>query len=127
MTLYINGRRINPIVQILVSALLIAAAIGLGILLLPLIGGILLFILICIAGLALYGVYWRWRYGDPLKTLRDRMRAQEEAQDRAAEGFQRETASSSMKPGDKAPAGIRRTTVVEDAVVVEEIKRRPPQ
>ena len=46
MALYINGRPVNPIVQFLGTALVIAAVIGLGILLLPLIGGILVFLLL---------------------------------------------------------------------------------
>ena len=73
MALYINGRPVNPIVQFLVSAVVLAAVVGIGILLLPVIGGILLFVLICVAALALYGVYWRWRHGDPLENLRKRM------------------------------------------------------
>ena len=94
--------------------------------LLPVIGGILLFVLICVAALALYGVYWRWRHGDPLENLRKRMqeemRAQEDAEDRVAEARAPE---EGLKPGDKAQTGVKRTTVVEDAVVVEEIKRIP--
>ena len=126
MALYINGRPVNPIVQFLVSAVVLAAVVGIGILLLPVIGGILLFVLICVAALALYGVYWRWRHGDPLENLRKRMqeemRAQEDAEDRVAEARAPE---EGLKPGDKAQAGVKRTTVVEDAVVVEEIKRIP--
>ena len=126
MALYINGRPVNPIVQFLVSAVVLAAVVGIGILLLPVIGGILLFVLICVAALALYGVYWRWRHGDPLENLRKRMqeemRAQEDAEDRVAEARAPE---EGLKPGDEAQAGVKRTTVVEDAVVVEEIKRIP--
>ena len=73
MALYINGRPVNPIVQFLGTALVIAAVIGLGILLLPLIGGILVFLLLCFVGLALYGWYWRWRHGDPVEALKRRM------------------------------------------------------
>ena len=117
MALYINGRPVNPIVQFLVSAVVLAAVVGIG---------ILLFVLICVAALALYGVYWRWRHGDPLENLRKRMqeemRAQEDAEDRVAEARAPE---EGLKPGDKAQAGVKRTTVVEDAVVVEEIKRIP--
>lgn len=40
MALYINGRPVNPIVTFLVSAVVIAGIIGLGILLLPVIGGL---------------------------------------------------------------------------------------
>ena len=38
MALYINGRPVNPIVTFLVSAVVIAGIIGLGVLLLPVIG-----------------------------------------------------------------------------------------
>ncbi len=127
MALYINGRSVNPIVQFIVTALVAAGMIGLGILLLPFIGGILLFLLICFLGLIAYGWYWRWRHGDPLDALRRRMaqqmRGEEEAEDRAAAAAEERT--SSMRPGDRARAGVRRTVVVEDAEVVEEIRRRP--
>ena len=36
-----------------------------------------------------------------------------------------EEKTTGMRPGDRAKTGVRRTTVVEDAVVVEEIRRRP--
>ncbi len=129
MALYINGRSVNPIVQFLVTALVVAGMIGLGILLLPFIGGILLFLLICFLGLVAYGWYWRWRHGDPLEALRRRMaqqmRGEEEAEDRAAAAAAAEERTTGMRPGDRARAGVRRTVVVEDAEVVEEIRRRP--
>ncbi len=128
MALYINGRSVNPIVQFLVTALVAAGMIGLGILLLPFIGGILLFLLICFLGLIAYGWYWRWRHGDPLEALRrkmtQQMRGEEDAEDRAAEAAMEEK-TTGMRPGDRARAGVRRTVVVEDAEVVEEIRRRP--
>ena len=128
MALYINGRPVNPIVQLLGTALVIAAVIGLGILLLPLIGGILVFLLLCFVGLALYGWYWRWRHGDPLEALKRRMaremRGEEDREDAAYEA-RAEDKTTGMRPGDRAKTGVRRTTVVEDAVVVEEIRRRP--
>lgn len=125
MALYINGRPVNPIVQFLVTAGIVVGLIALGVLLLPLIGGILLLLLFCFAGLALYGWYWKWRHGDPVEALRRkmaaRMRGEEDAQDRAQEEEQK----AGMRPGERARTGVRRTTVVEDAVVVEEIRRRP--
>lgn len=128
MALYINGRPVNPIVQFLGTALVIAAVIGLGILLLPLIGGILVFLLLCFVGLALYGWYWRWRHGDPVEALKRRMaremRGEEDREDAAYEA-RAEEKTTGMRPGDRAKTGVRRTTVVEDAVVVEEIRRRP--
>lgn len=128
MALYINGRPVHPIVQFLVTALVVAALVGLGLLLLPLIGGILVVLLVVFAGFLLYGCYWRWKHGDPLDELRRRMaqqmRAAEDAEDRAAEGETEEPRTSGLRPGERARTGVRRTTVVEDAVVVEEIKRR---
>ena len=100
--LYINGRPIHPLISFLVSVAAVAAVIGLGILLLPIIGGIMIFVLFCVAAIAAYGFYYRWRYGDPFK------RAQEE-----------------MLRGE-AKTGIRRTTIIEDAVVVQEVRRRGP-
>ena len=86
MALYINGRPVNPIVTFLVSAVVIAGIIGLGILLLPVIGGLFVIALLIVAGIALYGAYCRWRYGDPFtqmqkqaeEMLRRRARPQEE-------------------------------------------------
>ncbi len=128
MALYINGRSVNPIVQFIVTALVAAGMVGLGILLLPFIGGILLFLLLCFLGLIAYGWYWRWRHGDPIDALRrkmaQQMRGEEDAADRAAEAAMEEK-TTGMRPGDRARAGVRRTVVVEDAEVVEEIRRRP--
>ena len=62
MALYINGRPVNPIVTFLASAVVIAGIIGLGILLLPVIGGLFVIALLIVAGIALYGAYCRWRY-----------------------------------------------------------------
>ena len=91
MALYINGRPVNPIVTFLVSAAVIAGIIGLGILLLPVIGGIFLLVLLLIAGVAVYGMYCRWRYGDPFARMQKqaeemlrRRAASEEAEVRQA-------------------------------------------
>ena len=69
MALYINGRPVNPIVTFLASAVVIAGIIGLGILLLPVIGGLFVIALLIVAGIALYGAYCRWRYGDPFAQM----------------------------------------------------------
>ena len=71
--LYINGRPIHPLVSFVASVTVIAAMIGLGVLLLPVIGGIMIFVLLCVAALALYGLYYRWRYGDPFKRAQEQM------------------------------------------------------
>lgn len=126
MALYINGRPVNPIVTFLASAVVIAGIIGLGILLLPVIGGLFVIALLIVAGIALYGAYCRWRYGDPFaqmqkqaeEILRRRARPQEEQP-------QQQTAQDEpdLKAGT-ARTGIKRVTVVEDAVVVEEIRHK---
>lgn len=125
MALYINGRPVNPIVTFLVSAAVITGIIGLGILLLPVIGGIFLLVLLLIAGVAVYGMYCRWRYGDPFARMQKqaeemlrRRTASEEAEVRQASSEKED-----LKAGT-ARTGIKRTTTVEDAVVVEEIRRR---
>ena len=48
MALYINGRPVNPIVTFLASAVVIAGIIGLGILLLPVIGGLFVIALLIV-------------------------------------------------------------------------------
>ena len=124
--LYINGRPIHPLISFLVSVAAVAAFIGLGILLLPIIGGIMIFVLFCVAAIAAYGAYYRWRYGDPFaqmqkqaeEMLRRRARPQEEQP-------QQQTVQDEpdLKAGT-ARTGIKRVTVVEDAVVVEEIRHK---
>ena len=115
MALYINGRPVNPIVTFLV-AVVIAGIIGLGILLLPVIGGLFVIALLIVAGIALYGAYCRWRYGDPFtqmqkqaeEMLRRRARPQEEQP-------QQQTVQDEpdLKTGT-ARTGIKRVTVVEE-------------
>lgn len=130
--LYINGRPIHPIVSFVASVAVIAAMIGLGILLLPVIGGIVIFVLFCVAALALYGLYYRWRYGDPFKRAQEEMlrRMQGAAsgetfrEDSGAEARAETTSGEPVVRKGEARTGVRRTTVIEDAVVVEEIRRR---
>ena len=128
---YINGRPIHPLVSFLVSVAVIPGMIGLGVLLLPVIGGIFLFVLLCVAAIALYGVYYRWRYGDPFKRAQDEMlrRMQAAAGGAAFEEHARQNPESTPEaepavPKGEARTGVRRTTVIEDAVVVEEVRRR---
>lgn len=126
MALYINGRPVNPIVTFLISAVVLACIVGLGILLLPVIGGLFVLALIAVGCIALYGVYCRWRYGDPFV----RMQKQAEAvfSQRAAARTQTESEQSANESGEvkqgQARTGIKRTTTIEDAVVVEEIHRK---
>lgn len=128
MAIYLNGRPVNPIVSFLVSAAVLAGVIGLGILLLPLVGGILLFILFAGVAIACYGAYYRWRYGDPFK------RMQEEAvkeMNRRAQGQYADEPRADGPSVDDMPlkkgevrTGVRRTTTVQDVTVVEEIRHR---
>lgn len=127
MGLYINGRPVNPLISILVTALVLAGVIGLALLLLPLIGGVLLFILICGLAVAAYGVYYRWRYGDPLKAMQQ---AAEQELKRRAQAQQTGGAMPEQNTPlrkDEVRTGVRRTTTVEDVTIVEEVRRRGPQ
>lgn len=126
MAVYINGRSINPIVSFLVTAVVVAGLIGLGILLLPFIGGVLLFILLLGLGVVGYGAYYRWRYGDPLKRMQEE--AVKEMQRRAqgqtrADGPTVDESETTLKKG-QVRTGVRRISTVEDVTVVEEIRRR---
>lgn len=125
--LYINGRPIHPLISFLVSVAAVAAFIGLGILLLPIIGGIMIFVLFCVAAIAAYGAYYRWRYGDPFKRAHEEMIKRMQQAAGGAANSRQSTARPSEEPEvprGEAKTGIRRTTVIEDAVVVEEIRRR---
>ncbi len=126
MAVFINGRPINPIVSFLVTAAVAAGLIGLGILLLPFIGGVLLFILLLGLGVVCYGAYYRWRYGDPLKRMQEA--AVKEMQRRAqgqtrADGPTVDESDATLKKG-QVRTGVRRISTVEDVTVVEEIRRR---
>ena len=118
MALYINGRPVNPIVTFLASAVVIAGIIGLGILLLPVIGGLFVIALLIVAGIALYGDPFAQMQKQAEEILRRRARPQEEQP-------QQQTVQDEpdLKAGT-ARTGIKRVTVVEDAVVVEEIRHK---
>ena len=126
--IFINGRGINPLVTIAV----IAVVIFLGILLLPIIGGLFLVFLAVVVGLSLYGIYWRWRHGDPLKRMQEDLDAQmkqaqefEEQVERESEKEQPFNSRERQTPqGKRARVGIKRVTEVEDAVIVDEVSRR---
>ena len=117
---------VNPIVTFLVSAVILAGFVGLGILLLPVIGGLFLIALIAIGCIALYGMYCRWRYGDPFVRMQKQA---EEALRRRANSRDQDAARQEVPESDdlrsgEARTGIKRTTVIEDAIVVEEIRRK---
>lgn len=128
MALYINGRPVNPIVTFLVSVVFLAGVVGLGILLLPVIGGLFLALLLFIGCIALYGMYCRWRYGDPFaqmqKQAEEILRRRSAVREQAARGSQGgEPQDEGMREGE-ARTGVKRVTTIEDAVVVEEIHRK---
>lgn len=127
--LYINGRPVNPLMSSLMSALVLAGMVLLGVLLLPVIGGILLFVLLLGLAVVLYGVYWRWRHGDPLKkmqqdamqAMQSRAWASESCAESAADAVRQ---TDEAMRGNEVRTGVRRTTTIEDVEVVEEIRRR---
>ena len=124
--IFINGRGVNPLVTIAA----IAVIVFLGILLLPIIGGLFLVFLAVVVGLSLYGIYWRWRHGDPFKRMQDELNAQmQQAREFEEQAERSEEAPFNAKErqtpqGKRARVGIKRVTEVEDAVIVDEISRR---
>lgn len=122
MALYINGRPVNPIVTFLVSAVVLAGVVGLGILLLPVIGGLFVIALIAVGGIALYGAYCRWRYGDPFARMQKQ--AEEILRRRASVQTEENQQRNAQEAEGTARTGVKRTTTIEDAVVVEEIRRK---
>ncbi len=122
MPIYVNGRPVNPIVSLLASAAVIALMVALGIFLLPLIGGLFLFGIFVLLAFALYGVYWRWRHGDPIDNLRKQMQQAEAAMNGQAQAYG-QAESRAERNADVQSVGVRRTVVVEDAEVVQEIDR----
>ncbi len=113
--IYINGRGVSPLATILVIALCVV----LGVLLLPVIGGLFLFFLIFVLGVALYGIYWRWRHGDPIKRMQEELAARMNGETETREEVFKETPKE--KRSNQARVGVKRVTEVEDAVIVEEI------
>lgn len=122
MALYINGKRVNPIVSFLSTVAVVALLIGAFVFLLPLIGGLIVVALLAVLGLIGYGVYYRWRHGDPLENLRKKMA--EQAQREAYGSMNSHTASQKESQREFDKNGVRRRTEIEDAVVIEEVQRR---
>ena len=85
-----------------------------------------------IAGLSLYGIYWRWRHGDPFTRMQEEIKAQMKQAERFEEQAERESQEQSpfdvrerqTPQGKRARVGVKRVTEVEDAVIVDEISRR---
>lgn len=124
MPLYINGREPNPIVQVVCGILVLAGAVGLFVLLLPVLGFIALLLVAFVAALLLYGLYVRWRYGSLAAYLAARMQRDAAHFEQAAQAEERADVFGDVGP-DRARTGVKRTTVISDAEVVEEIRRRP--
>ncbi|MBO5659172.1 MAG: hypothetical protein J6S08_07080 [Duodenibacillus sp.] len=123
MALYINGKRVNPIVSILSTVAFVAMLVAAFVFLLPLIGGLIVVALLAILGLIGYGFYYRWRHGDPLENLRKKMA--EQAQQEAYGSMNARPSTQKETPREFEKSGVRRKTEVEDAVVVDEVRRRP--
>ena len=123
MALYINGKRVNPIVSFLSTVAFVVLLVVAFVFLLPLIGGLIVVALLAILGLVGYGFYYRWRHGDPLENLRKKMA--EQAQQEAYGSMNARSATQKEAPREFEKSGVRRKTEVEDAVVVEEVRRRP--
>ena len=102
--IFINGRGINPLVTIAAIALIIF----IGILLLPIIGGLFLVFLAVIAGLSLYGIYWRWRHGDPFTRMQEEIKAQMKQAERFEEQAERESQEQSRARRRQARHGSGR-------------------
>ncbi len=112
--IYINGRGVSPFATILVIALCVL----LGVFLLPVIGGLLLAFLIFVLCVALYGIYWRWRHGDPIKRMQEELAARMKGEKMREEPFKE---PAKEKRANQTRVGVKRVTEVEDAVIVEEI------
>jgi len=112
--IYINGRGVSPFATILVIALCVL----LGVLLLPVIGGLFLAFLLFILCAALYGIYWRWRHGDPIKRMQEELAARMKGEQRREDPVKE---PAKEKRANQTRVGVKRVTEVEDAVIVEEI------
>ena len=118
-----NPQPQNPFLRLLISIGVLAAVIGLGVLLLPVIGAIALIILGVIAFLVVAGLIYRWIYGNPLERMYQRqngMRVNPTSEPDTEPV--RESEEAHMRQGRRMRFRSREQTV-EDAIVVEEKKR----
>lgn len=125
MGLYINGKRVNPIVSFLSTVAFFALGAAAFIFFLPFLGGLLVIALLAVLGLIGYGVYYRWRYGDPIDNLRKKMAQQAQQNPFDAMHAREQEVAQEQATADMEKTGVRRRTRIEDAVVVEEIQRTP--
>ena len=118
-----NPQPQNPFLRLLISVGVLAAVIGLGVLLLPVIGAIALIILGVIAFLVVAGLIYRWIYWNPLERMYQRQNGMRvNPTSRPDTEPVRESAEAHMRQGRRMRFRSREQTV-EDAVVVEEKKR----
>lgn len=120
MAVYINGRAVNPIASFVVSVLAVAVTVGLVILLLPIIGGILLLALVAVVALMAYGAYYRWKNADAIRQMQQNINAAFGGAGMSEEP--QEAAKREFRTAVKTKTGVKRTSTVDDAVVVEEIR-----
>ena len=116
----------NPLVRFLISAAIIAAVVGLGILLLPVFGFFAMLALGLIAVVVIGGLIYRWIYGSPLDNSYRRQRQQWQGMrvnpDQRPDTEPVREAREGQTPGRKMKFRSREQTV-EDAIVVQERKR----
>ena len=118
-----NPQPQNPLLRFLVSIGVLAAVIGLGVLLLPVIGAITLIILGVIAVLVIGGLIYRWINGNPLDNLYQRQQGMRINPDVRpdSEPVRERKQEEGMRARHMRFRSQRQS--VEDAVIVEERKR----
>ncbi len=118
-----NPQPQNPLLRFLVSIGVLAAVIGLGVLLLPVIGAITLIILGVIAVLVIGGLIYRWINGNPLDNLYQRQQGMRINPDVRpdSEPVREQKQEEGMRARHMRFRSQRQS--VEDAVIVEERKR----
>lgn len=118
-----NPQPQNPLFRFLVSVGVLAVVIGLGVLLLPVIGVIALVILGIIAFLVIGGFIYRWIYGNPWDRFYQKQNGMRINPDFRPDTEPLREARNARQTGQKMKFRSRQQTV-EDAVVVEERKRK---
>ncbi len=118
--IYVNGRGLSPLATIAA----IAACIFFGILLLPILSGLFIAILLFILVVVLYGIYWRWRHGDPLKHMQEELAARMQAKAEGRETHREDPKEAKAEPANRTRVGVKRVAEVEDAVIIDETDPR---
>lgn len=111
----------NPFLRLLVSIVVLAVMVGVGVLLLPVIGVVALIILGLVVVTIIGGLIYRAMYGDPFARMRE-MNNDMRINPQSSNPFGAKSHQESEEPASKRFHG--RAQDVEDAVVVEE-KQRP--